>query len=160
MSDLQSKLTATTSNAMTAEEIEEFLHGRRNAYLGTVRSDGYPQVTPVWYWYEQGSIYFSLGESRRHLRNLRARPAATILVDEDLRLTQGWRAGARGVMFCGPAEILDDDQLLASYEAKMAQHYLGEEANDPDFAAAVAGDRFYLVTLHPEKILSWDYSKA
>jgi PPOX class probable F420-dependent enzyme len=160
MSDLQSKLTATTSNAMTPAEIQAFLRGRRNAYLGTIRSDGFPQVTPVWYWPEDGNIYFSLGESRRHLHNLRANPSATILVDEDLRLTQGWQAVARGVMFCGPTEIIDDQATLGVYEEKMATQYLGDEADDPEFAAAVDSERRYLVVLRPEKTLSWDYSKA
>ena len=160
MEDLQSKLTATSSNAMTPNEIDDFLRGRRNACLGTIRNDGFPQVTPVWYWPEDGNIYFSLGESRRHLRNLRARPLATILVEEDLRLSQGWQAVARGVMFCGPAEIIEDRKTLDLYEEKMANHYLGDEANDPEFAAAVDSERRYLIVLRPDKTLSWDYSKA
>jgi PPOX class probable F420-dependent enzyme len=160
MPDLQAKLTATKGNAMTPAEIEQFLRRRQNAHLGTVRDDGYPQVTPVWYWYEDGVLYFSLGETRRHLANIRARPQATLLIDEDLRIEHGWRAGARGAMFWGPTEILDDDKLLVEYETKMAQHYLGDEANDPEFTAAVAGERFFLCVLRPEKVLSWDYTKA
>ena len=116
-------------------------------------------MTPVWFWLEDGVWFFELGAGRKHLANLRANPRATLLVEEDLRLTEGWRAGARGVMVAGPGEITGDPAVHAPVSAKMAEHYLGAEQDDPDFLATVGGETFFLVTLRPEKTVSWDYGK-
>jgi hypothetical protein len=153
------KLRATASNRMTPVEIEAFARGRRNGALATYRSDGLIQLTPVWYWYDDGRIIFALGEHRRHQRNLRQTPTATILIEQDLRLTQGWRAGARGVMFAGPVTPVEDPALIAAYDEKMAAHYLGEEANDPDFLASVEAEAFHTWMMTPRRVLSWDFTK-
>jgi PPOX class probable F420-dependent enzyme len=161
LADSQSKLQATAANAMSRAEIDDFLRsGRRNAILGTQRPDGHVQVTPVWYWWEDGLAHFELGEARQHLRNLRLVPRATLLVEEDLRLTRGWRAGAKGVMLAGPVEITGDPELHGRVSAKMAEHYLGDDKDDPDFLATIGDETFYLVTIRPEKVVSWDYTKA
>ena len=154
-----SKTTATASNAMTPAEVEAFLARRQNARLATVCADGHVQLTPVWYWPEGGKIWFTLGEGRVHLRNIRRSPKATLLMDEDLRLTDGWAAAARAVMLSGSVEVFDDAARLARYEELMAVHYLGAEAADPEFAAAVELERRYLLCLTPERSLTWDYSK-
>ena len=66
-----------------------------------------------------------------HLRNLRKNPNCTLLMDEDMRLTEGWKGGARAVMLRGTAEIVDDEALLEHYEGKMTDLYLGDEAVRP-----------------------------
>lgn len=154
-----SKTTATPSNALTPAEVDAFLAQRQNARLATVCADGHVQLTPVWYWPDGGKVWFTLGEGRVHLRNLRRSPKATLLMDEDLRLTDGWAAPARAVMLCGAVEIFDDAALAARYEGLMAERYLGEGARDPDFVAAVEAERRYALCLTPERALTWDYSK-
>lgn len=160
MDDVRNKTQATARNRMTAAEIEAFLAVRQDARLATHRADGHIQLTPVWYGCDGGKVYFTLGESRVHMRNLRRDPRATLLVDQDDQLTLGWRAGAKAVMFAGVCEIVDDPAVVQAHEQRMGERYLGEEANDPDFLATVEGETRYLVVLTPDLTVSWDYDKA
>lgn len=157
---LPDKLMATPANRMSREEIDSFLARRQNGYLASQRPDGHVHLTPVWYWYEAGTVYFSLGAKRMHLTNLRGLPKATVMVEEDLRLAEGWRAGARAVMFAGSVAEVTDADITASYEAQMARKYLGEGADDPEFIESVEGDSFVMWALTPERIVSWDFTKA
>lgn len=154
------KLTASASNAMTSQEIEDFLNKKQDARLATIRSDGFPHITPVWYWAEDGKVYFTLGESRMHLRNLRKNPNSTLLMDEDMRLTEGWKGGARAVMLRGTAEIVKDESQLEHYEKKMTDLYLGDEQYDPEFLASMDSEKRYLVVHTPTGKLTWDYTKT
>jgi PPOX class probable F420-dependent enzyme len=50
------------------------------ASLATIGSDGYPQVTEVWFLYEDGELKISLNRSRLKTRNLLERPKCSLLV--------------------------------------------------------------------------------
>jgi hypothetical protein len=81
-------------------------------------------------------------------------------MDEDLRLTEGWRGNARAVMLAGTVEIVADPDTVWRYEERMGEHYLGEQASDPEFLEAVEGETRYLCILTPDRTVSWDYSKG
>lgn len=51
--------------------------------LGTVGSDGYPQVTPIWYLYEDGQFWISTASNRIKARNMLARPQVGFAIDSD-----------------------------------------------------------------------------
>jgi PPOX class probable F420-dependent enzyme len=58
------------------------------ATLATVGHDGYPQVTAIWFLYDEGKIKLSLNTSRQKVRNLRKEPACTLFImdpDSDYR---------------------------------------------------------------------------
>ena len=71
-STLLNRTTATKENALTEEERDAFLTDLRIGRLATMREDGWPHVTPIWYVWEDGRFVLSLGKSRRHLRTSRA----------------------------------------------------------------------------------------
>src|SRR5581483_8208422 len=111
---------------MSAEEIAAFLDERQTANLATVRRDGSVHLTPIWYRREGARVYFMLAESRLHLRNLRRDPRATLLVEEDPRVTGGWDAGARAVMLHGAVEIVDDEEIAEAHRVRLVERYMGE----------------------------------
>ena len=86
-STLLNRTTATKENALTEAEREAFLTDLRIGRLATMREDGWPHVTPIWYVWEDGRFVLSLGKSRRHLRNIARDPHVTLCVDEDPRTT-------------------------------------------------------------------------
>jgi nitroimidazol reductase NimA-like FMN-containing flavoprotein (pyridoxamine 5'-phosphate oxidase superfamily) len=45
---------------MSQAQIEEFLQAPRFAIVGTNRRSGPPQLTPVWYLYENGKVYLPM----------------------------------------------------------------------------------------------------
>ena len=52
------------------------------AVLATVSQDGYPQVTALWFVFDDGMVKLSLNSSRQKVKNLRQHPECTLfLVD-------------------------------------------------------------------------------
>lgn len=56
--------------ARSKEEIDDFLSGRWSARLATMGQDGYPPVTPLWYYWEGQCVYFALTRNRRPCKPL------------------------------------------------------------------------------------------
>jgi PPOX class probable F420-dependent enzyme len=50
------------------------------AALATIGPDGRPQVTGVWFLFEDGKIAISLNTTRKKVRNLRRNPACTVFI--------------------------------------------------------------------------------
>ena len=77
-------MTSTLLNRTTATKANALHRGgarRRSSTdvrigrLATMREDGWPHVTPIWYvWDGAAASCLSLGKSRRHLRNIARRP--------------------------------------------------------------------------------------
>jgi PPOX class probable F420-dependent enzyme len=50
------------------------------ASLATIRGDGFPQVTEVWFLHDDGELKLSLNNSRLKTRNLQARPQCSLFL--------------------------------------------------------------------------------
>jgi PPOX class probable F420-dependent enzyme len=48
--------------------------------LATIGDDGLPQLTEIWFLYDEGELKISLNSSRRKTRNLRQRPQCSLLI--------------------------------------------------------------------------------
>lgn len=67
---------------MIHPEIDTFLKsGKKVAKLATVSSKGWPQVTPVWYLYENGHIYITTVPTRVKFRNIEKNPRVAMYFD-------------------------------------------------------------------------------
>ena len=53
------------------------------AYLATLMKDGSPQLTPVWYMYDEGKIIVNTADSRTKYRNIRRDPRVALLIDDE-----------------------------------------------------------------------------
>ena len=68
---------------MTASEQAEFLDAPGILMrIGTVRADGRPLVTPIWFLHEGGAIWFTPRENSEWLANLRRDPRVCLDIDE------------------------------------------------------------------------------
>jgi len=83
------------------------------ASLATIGPDGRPQLTEVWFLYEDGSIALSLNSNRQKTKNLIARPHCSLLI-LDLAVPQ------RYVELRGDAEVTPDD---GSFAEKVGKKY-------------------------------------
>ena len=72
------------------------------ASLATIGPDGRPQLTEVWFLFEDGSVALSLNSSRQKTKNLIARPQCSLLI-LDLAVPQ------RYLEIRGDAEVSPDD---------------------------------------------------
>ena len=67
---------------MTNQEMDLFLAESRNAIVATVNPDGFPQLTPIWFLWEDGKVFFSTTEPRLKTRNLKRDPRVSLCIDE------------------------------------------------------------------------------
>jgi PPOX class probable F420-dependent enzyme len=156
-SDLLNLTTATKANALTEEERDEFLALKHGACLATNRSDGWPHVTPIWYLWEDGRLLMTLGNSRRHLGNIRRDPHVTLCVDVDPRL-DGTPQAPRSVVCFGVAELIEDEREVREVTEKIEVRYLGSAP--PEFEEALWFEGRTVVSITPERWLAWDQGKG
>ena len=83
------------------------------ATFATIGPDGRPQLTEVWFLYDNGSVALSLNSSRQKTKNLLARPQCSLLI-LDLAVPQ------RYLELRGDAEVTPDD---GSFVAKVGKKY-------------------------------------
>ena len=94
--------------AMTKEEIDDFLSGRWIARLATISQDGYPHVTPLWYYWDGQCVYFALTRNRRPFKHLNRDPRCSVAIDMDDRPLMGMRSNlAKAVIITGDAELAE-----------------------------------------------------
>lgn len=149
---------ATPYSEMNKEEIQAFVGEARFGVVGTNRANGPPQLTPVWYLYQDQKIYISVSVESAKYKNLRRYPYASICI-------AGTSPDARSVTFSGPVELyrsgcepwVDDIdwKLVRRYYSsdEDAREYLESESESEPGAGESA-----LAVLIPNRIIAHDYN--
>jgi len=112
------------------------------ATLATLGKDGGPQLTEVWFLFEDGEVKVSLNDSRLKTKNLVARPRCSLFI---LDLENPFRyLDVRGTARVEP----DDDYAFAKrvgakYDADLSDH------DGPD-------DKRVVVTIEPTNVFAVD----
>lgn len=107
------------------------------ATLATIGPDGRPQVSPLWFLNDEGTIKISLNRARQKTKNLQANPAVTLQILDP--------SGFKYVEVRADATVDDDsdyvfaDKVGAKYNADLRQ------MDGP-------GESRVVVTLHPVKV--------
>ena len=112
------------------------------AMLATIGQDGYPQVTALWFLFENGRIRMSLNTSRQKVKNLWSHPECTFFILDTANPYRTLEIRARAV-------ILPDQDY--SFARKLGAKYGGVDfsANDRP------GETRVVVTLEPLKVNTW-----
>lgn len=94
-------------------------------HLGTVKPDGTPQVTPIWFQYDGELLYFTTATNRAKYAFMRANPNVALSVNDP---EQPYRyIEVRGVV-----ESLDPDEGGAQFDALAARYGLPLRASQLD----------------------------
>ena len=111
--------------------------------LGTIGPDGLPQVTAVWFLFDDDDelIRFSLNTSRQKVKNLRARPRASFLAIDPAN-------PYRTLELRGHADVQPDDDY--TFADRVGKKY-GADLRTMD----QPGDKRVVVTLHPDRVNTW-----
>lgn len=137
---------------MTADRVAEFLAPPRHAIIATNRAGGPPQVTPVWYLYEDGCMYISAGVNTVKVRNLRRDPQVTVCVD-------GGHPDARYVILQGSVRIVEPDEgQQAEMRRRIIYHYHENEDEARRYHESMRDSPSVLLILEPDKIISQDFN--
>ena len=112
--------------------------------LATVGADGLPQLTVVWFLHDDEGVKISLNSSRAKTKNLRERPACSLLV---LDLMNPYRY----LEIRGRARIEDDAEY--AFADEVGKKY-GSDLREHDRP----GETRVVVTIEPEKVYPVDMS--
>ncbi len=109
--------------------------------LGTIDTDGLPQLTEVWFLAEDGTVRISLNDSRRKTVNLRANPACSALILDVVN-------PHRYVELRGTADIRPDTDLTFARRVG-AKYHTDLSAMD------LPGETRSVVTIVPSRVHAW-----
>ncbi|MFC9843182.1 PPOX class F420-dependent oxidoreductase [Streptomyces sp. NPDC060223] len=106
---------------MTDEQWRAFVsHGTRTGKLSTVRADGGPHVTPIWFLLDGDDLLFNTSKESVKGRNLTRDGRVALCVDDD-------RPPFAFVVLEGRAELSEDLGELRHWAARIGARYMGEE---------------------------------
>jgi PPOX class probable F420-dependent enzyme len=118
----------------------------RFATLATLAADGSPQLTEVWFLYEDGEVKLSLNSSRAKTKNLATRPQCSLFV---LDLTNPFRY----IDIRGHARIEPDDDY--AFADRVGAKYDGSDLREHDGP----GDVRVVVTIERTSVFAVDMSR-
>lgn len=138
---------------MGPDAVAEFLAEPRHALVATNRNGRSPQLSPVWYLYEDDTLYFGVLESSAKCRNLIRDPQVSACID-------GGHPDARAVVIHGRAKILEaSERSTEELQWRIARRYM---RNDEDtrryMECARASGKVVVFALTPDKVIARDYN--
>ncbi|MFQ5874099.1 MAG: PPOX class F420-dependent oxidoreductase, partial [Dehalococcoidia bacterium] len=134
--------------SMNSMELAEFLERGRVGVVATLRRDGYPQVSPVWYRYDGKSIIIWAEKDRVWVRNAKRNSRVAFSVQD-----QEPPFGA--VVVRGRAEVTDRlDETGLDEAKKISRRYMGEDKVD-GYVEGFWPQLHTFVKITPEAVKSW-----
>jgi PPOX class probable F420-dependent enzyme len=136
--------------SMQAQEFEAFLGQTFPTPLGvvgTLRTDGSPNLTPVWFRWDGSSVKIWTTDTRAWVRSLQRDPRVAFSV-------QTFEAPYPAVVIRGRATMTSGDESSVLDEIRaITSRYVGPEEVEPyvtDWPALRT-----IVTITPESVISW-----
>lgn len=141
---------------MTETMMADLLSQPVLARMGTTSKSGRPHVIPVWFLWEDGSLWISSFRSTRKIRHLEANPYISVLID-----TAESGVDFEAVLFEGRAELIDQPaQFVQDITTRIYARYLGPEGVlAPDPQSWIHDPENLLIHLQPSKTMSWYSAK-
>jgi PPOX class probable F420-dependent enzyme len=133
---------------MSAELTERqlrFVMKPRVAVLASVRPDGRPHASPVWYRYEDGAFKVLIDRGSQKQRNVERQPRVELCIDDR-------EPPYHTVIVRGRASI--EPYPGAAWREAMAIHYLGEERGKR-YVQTNADDGVVMLRIEPEEYVGW-----
>jgi PPOX class probable F420-dependent enzyme len=114
------------------------------AMLATLGPDGYPQVTALWFLFdeEDGTLKLSLNTARQKVKNLQAHPECTLFLLDTANPYRTLEVRAR-------AELVPDPDY--AFARRVGAKYGGADLSEHDRP----GETRVVVSLRPVKINTW-----
>ena len=128
-------------------ETEWFLETQPNLVLGTVRGDGSPQLSPVWYLWTGNTFLISTIDTTAKWKNLLRDPRCSVCVDDP--------ETGRMVVGYGLAELRVDNVRLPT-RAIVDKYYPGDAEGADAHVERIftSGDTRVLIDVVPDKIIA------
>lgn len=131
-------------------DLVKFLGGRYIATLATQNGDGSIHLTAVWFLFEAGCLFVATSSRSRKVRNILARPKASLMVDSRKPGSE------RGVSASGTAEIMTGERARAVNLCIHSRYMSGVAVADPRVGGVFASLDDVAIKLEPDSWISWD----
>ena len=132
--------------SLTLADVRPLLDGPSPAVLTTVRKDGSPLTSPVWFDWTGEAFEIVIARDDVKLRHLAREPRCTLVIFEAV-------PPFRGVSVTADATVTRTD--ITEHRRAVARRYLGTQRGDR-FVEQRAGKLGDLVTLVPAEQRVWD----
>jgi PPOX class probable F420-dependent enzyme len=133
---------------MTDQQWRAFVcEGTRTGKLSTVRTDGSPHVTPVWFLLDGDDVVFSTEQDGVKGRNLAREGRFAFCVDQD-------QPPYAFVLLQGRTEISGDPYETLRWAGRLGARYMGEDRAE-EYAARNGGPGNLLVRARIEKVIAF-----
>jgi PPOX class probable F420-dependent enzyme len=133
-----------------APEFEAFLAEPHIAVLGTLRKDGSPHMTAVWYVWEDGEILLTTSDRRAKYRHVLRDPRVSLAV-------AGTEIPYKQVVLEGKVRVRPDvDHQL--YRRLSIRYYGEAEGNaSSDYDRDVVKENRLILSFVPQKVMTWNF---
>lgn len=144
---------------MSTSEMMNYLSQPLIAKLATINVNGTPQLSPVWFIFENNKFYISTYEKALKISNIKRDDRVILLIDS----TDGGLK-LKGVLVRGVAKIISGEECK-KIEKKIYDKYLTDEIIIKDEVArlfkqvALCSPDSVCIEVRPLKITTWDYTK-
>jgi nitroimidazol reductase NimA-like FMN-containing flavoprotein (pyridoxamine 5'-phosphate oxidase superfamily) len=142
---------------MTSEEVDRFLESRLNLQLATIDEQGWPNIHPVWFYYDKndGKLLLTTSKLAKKTQNLRDKPSVYFSIDDE-------NSAPRGVKGRGTVTIIEDPVKTVSAGDKMSIKYLGtlDHTVAKMITEGAKRGEVILIEISPKFFSTWDYGKA
>jgi PPOX class probable F420-dependent enzyme len=133
---------------MSEDEWRRFvMEGTRTGKLATVRTDGSPNVVPIWFVLDDdGAFVFTTGAGSAKGKAMRRDPRVALVVDED-------RPPYAFVLARGDVTLTSDVEATLPWAIRIGGRYMGEERAE-EFGRRNAVPEEVLVRLVPRTVVA------
>ena len=132
---------------LTSQEIDAYLAGPHVAHFASIRADGTPHISPVWYRWEDGKVTVVSADAAVKTRNVRQNPKVALSV-----ATDEWPY--QYVILEGDATVHNDN--LKDAVRSVFSRYEGEERGQQEADELTEGDQqLVAIEIAVNRVLSW-----
>lgn len=143
--------------SLTDAEQAELLAEARQLQVATNGANGFPHLTTLWFFVDDGLVGFRSFTKSQRIVNLRRDPRITVLAETGTDYQD-----LRGVMIQGTARLSQDPGEVMRAYAEVTKKNQGTDHVEPGAIDAMFG-RFAtkntVVRVDPLKVISWDHRK-
>lgn len=143
---------------LSREEAWSRIASAHTGIVTTLRRDGMPISTPMWFCVVDGAVYFRTPAGAKKAARLRNDPRIGFLVEGGERWAQLW-----AVHLTGRAAFVDDDPIVARVDEALAAKYAGfktPRTEMPDATRTHYERPFVVVRIDADdRILTWDNAR-